>query len=62
MAGELTSEVLESLAQYQRDLVEWRQLNDQGLDCCNWKRKEELNKKLKAQADCFWDLGISVYK
>ena len=62
MACEITREVLESLAQYQRDLAEWRQLNDQGLDCCDWAHKEELNKKLKAQADLFWDLGISVYK
>ena len=62
MVVELTSEILDSLAQYQRDLAEWRQLNNQGTDCIDWERKKELNKKLKVQADRFWDLGISVYE
>jgi hypothetical protein len=62
----LTREVLDLLEQYNRDLVEWRDLQCKSLKDPNfhvdsYRRKEELRESLLARADYFWDLGISVY-
>ena len=63
----LTEEVLQSLEQYQRELLEWQNLNTQRLNHAGRDRfscQDRLNflrEKLKTQADYFWDLGINVY-
>ena len=67
MGNNLTREVIDLLEQYQKDLAEWRDLNER---CVNHTSRDTfpgqarlvfLGDQLKTQADYFWDLGINVY-